>query len=302
MDFEKYHKIKILGDRDNSGILSNPKDEICIEEKVDGANFRFTITKDGYPMYGSRSRELEEKEFENKAWKKCIAFISGKLKDKDLSKYQGLIFYGECMTRHSIHYDWDNTPSYLGFDIKETIGEDTRYLSYNEKEIIFKDLDLLMVPLIKKCLAGEITDIKEEDIPKSSYYEGQAEGIVMKNYSKQLFAKFVTTKFKEINKKTFGMGQKYAENDDELIVAKYCTNARIDKQIWKLIDEDNVLELPLMKLLPKAVTKDIYEEQWQTILEGNYKLDLRHIRKLITHRCLAVLQQNITNNALVNNE
>ena len=37
--FERYHKIKVLGDEDNKGIFDDPEDEIIIEEKIDGGNF-----------------------------------------------------------------------------------------------------------------------------------------------------------------------------------------------------------------------------------------------------------------------
>ena len=43
MTFHKYHKIKLLGNEDNQGILSDPDDDIIIEEKMDGGNFRFMI-------------------------------------------------------------------------------------------------------------------------------------------------------------------------------------------------------------------------------------------------------------------
>ena len=59
MTFKTYNKIKIVGDFDNKGIFDNPEDEIVIEEKIDGANFRFMIKGDDI-IFGSRTQELTE--------------------------------------------------------------------------------------------------------------------------------------------------------------------------------------------------------------------------------------------------
>jgi len=57
--------------------------------------------------------------------------------------------------------------------------------------------------------------------------------------------------------------------------------------------------MKLMQYLPKNVYVDIMEEEWREILiESKWKIDLKNLNKTITKRCLAVLQQVITNNAL----
>lgn len=71
MTFSKYVKIKQLGDEENENIFAEPEDEIVIQEKIDGANFRFMI-KDGKIIFGSRTRELIENDMQSKAWKNAI--------------------------------------------------------------------------------------------------------------------------------------------------------------------------------------------------------------------------------------
>ncbi len=46
-NFIKYKKIRQLGHEENKHIFLDPDDEIVIEEKVDGANFRFMVSEDG---------------------------------------------------------------------------------------------------------------------------------------------------------------------------------------------------------------------------------------------------------------
>ena len=126
----------------------------------------------------------------------------------------------------------------------------------------------------------------------------QAEGIVLKNYRTQTFTKYVRDRFKEENRKTFGGSKKWATDDSGKIVALYCVNARIDKIIFKLIDEGEDLDLKLMHILPKRVTQDIFEEHWQDVCYSNYSVDFKSIRKKVSTRCFNVLKQMITNNAL----
>jgi len=304
--FHKYTKIKQLGDEENKYIFSNPDDIIVIEEKVDGANFRFFIHKDNYLVFGSHGRELSEGEHTEKAWRKCIEFIKSKLNNESVlinSEYKNKIFYGECMIKHSLDYDWERIPAILMFDILDTITG--KFI--DNKNAIFDDLNLPKIPFIKTCFAGKIGNIDDSAVPDSVYTpihaeDKKAEGIVFKNYKTQIFAKYVRAKFKEVNKQAFGGHKKFANNDDELVVATYCTNARIDKCIFKLSDEGMQLSKIMMTKLPMMVWNDIIEENYKDIFNTRYRIDLGEIKKLIAKRCLAVLDQVITNNAIYNGD
>ena len=102
-----------------------------------------------------------------------------------------------------------------------------------------------------------------------------------------------------LGKETFGFNKKYATNDEEMIVAKYCLNPRIDKAIFKLNDDGIDIDMPMMRQLPQYVYKDMIEEHWEDICHSKYVIDFHKLKKLVTTRCLRVLKQVITNNALV---
>lgn len=311
MIFEQYHKIKRLGDDDNKGILDDPNDIIYVQEKIDGGNFRFYITAEGKIIFGSRTQQLTSNEGSDdnmaKDFRRCANYVREILKDKPLENYQGLIFYGESCHKHTITYDFEHMPPFLLFDIK--ILEQGKYLEQPQVQIIAETLGFTMVPLIG-VFAADDEEIKqyltEDGVPKSMYsllsaQDQQAEGVVLKNYNKQLFAKFVRDKFKEKNAEAFGGNPKYNKVDDTdnaEIVFKYCTNQRIEKSIFKLLDEGHKLEMPLMGLLPVAVYSDIMVEEWKEIVFSKYKVDFGLMKKTVTKRCLAVLQQVMTNNAL----
>ena len=303
MEFHKYKKIKPLGDPDNEDIFLDPQDEIFIQEKLDGANFRFIIQR-GILIFGSRGQQLTSDEGEDtnvgKSFVMCLEHIRDTLKGKDLTEYEGLIFYGECMVKHTIHYEWEKIPAFLGFDI---MLED-KFLHTTLVKKTFADLGLDMVPEIKRTFAGDIKEVTDADVPISKYaplsnINQQAEGIVFKNHTKQLYAKYVRLAFKEDNKLTFGEIGKFAEGFDAQLIAKYCTNARIEKAIWKFVDMGKQLDMALTPMISGFVYQDIWEEEWKSIIKLNKELDMRKFRKGVLLRCKAVLDQMITNNAIL---
>jgi len=288
----KYPKIKIIGDEENKELLLNPDDEIVIQEKIDGGNFRFMYL-DGSFIFGSRTQELEEDKQEEMAWKRCIGYVK-RVSNKDiLHEMSHCIFYGECCTRHSTPYDFEKMPPYLGFDIYDL--DSHTFIHWVLAKKVFEDIGLYFVPVITTIKAKDMKPLTDKDVPKSEYYDGQAEGIVFKNYNKQIFAKYVTLKHREIATKTFGGSKKWATNDTDKIIATYCTNPRIDKKIYELVHEGNKLEMALMKQLPNRVFYDIIDEQYRDIISKNNKIDVGNLRKGIAKRCLHVLQQMITN-------
>jgi len=305
MTFHKYHKIKQFGDDENKELLSDPEDIIIIEEKIDGANFRFMI-KDGVMIFGSRNNIICEGDAEldknYKSWKRCVEYVKEKIRRLEIMHVEGAIFYGECCIRHSMGYNWETMPPFLGFDIYSL--KEKRFLDWDEKQFIFeKNLGLPLVPLVKKCKAKDIKKIDEKLVPKTLYPSPSAkdllaEGVVIKNYGKQIFAKVVREAFKEVNREAFGNNKKFVKDDSERIVAVYATNARIDKCAFKLLESGEKLGMELMHKLPKMVLEDIYEENWKEICFSNFSVNFKSIKKQISKRCFIVLQQMIANNAI----
>lgn len=318
MIFRKYEKIYTVGNDENKNLFSMPDVEVVIEEKVDGANFRFYINEHGEIIFGSRSQQLsEDKEHKfAKNFERCIKFLQQMLYGKDLSKYHGMVFYGECMVRHTMAYDWEKIPAYLGFDINNESNPNypKRFLPYPQVKEIFDELGLSFVPVIKICKVSEIGQIDDSLVPVSAYpypsgneRQRLAEGIVIKKYSwtqgseedVQIMAKYVRAEFKEDNAVTFGSRKGTATEDDTgELVFKYCTNARIEKIVFKLIDEGEKLDMTMMHKLPKRVLKDITEEHWSDIFESHWAVDFRKLRQLVPKRCASILNQMIVNNNL----
>ena len=124
---------------------------------------------------------------------------------------------------------------------------------------------------------------------------------MIKNYKTQVFGKVVREQFKEMNAKVFGGSKKQARTsgeDEQLLVATFCTNARIDKKIFSYINDGDELHMRLMAKLPKAVYEDIVDEEAKTIFKSNWVINFKMVRKLIAERCKQVLLQMIENSII----
>ena len=160
MEFSTYHKIRQLGNQENEDIFLDKEDEIFITAKYDGANMRF-IFKDEKIIFGSRTQQLTSDTGEDtnmsKNFIRCANHIREnilKLPPEHLKSMEHLIFYGECMVKHSLSYDWDKIPPFLGFDIYDT--KDKVFLNYIIITKIFKELGLEIVPLVWN---GKVIDL-----------------------------------------------------------------------------------------------------------------------------------------------
>jgi len=296
--FKKYPKIYYLGSEENSEFFDFGEDTVVIEEKIDGGNGSFWIDEDNKIHVGSRNRDLTNEEDE-KTFAKQRAVLQEKLENKELSPEY--IYYVEWMAPHTIKYD--TAPDVIGIDIRAKRsmieGEYGLFLARDRRAQLFDELGIENVPLVWR---GKINELKKQEvgklIPQSKYYNGKAEGIVLKNFCRkcrqgnhQLYAKIVADEFKEDNKAVFG-GVRKKNTDTEKIVEQYCTDARIKKQIQKLLNEENKpLGMELMSVLPRNIANDILQENISGIFEAYKWIDFASFKKMISHKCVKVLKE-----------
>jgi hypothetical protein len=301
MEFKKYDKVYRLGHEDNQEIFGDPEREVCLQEKVDGANFRVYI-KDGTLIFGAHNTQLTSDTGEDtnvqKNFTRAVNFVRETLRGKDLSAFNNLTLFMECMVKHTISYNWDITPAVLGFDVyNNEMGE---YVHWKQAKELFELLGFTFVPILKECKVKDLTlPITDEMVPQSKYTLQKAEGIVFKTFNPRIYGKYVREEFKEKNKEVFGGGKKEANTDEEYFIALYCPNFRIEKQILKLMDEGIKLDRPMMKLLPNRVYEDIWEENWKEMIHLKQKtINFDSFRREVTKRCLIVLDTFIQNQLL----
>ncbi len=311
----RYPKIFHIGTKNTEGFITPDAmdNEIVIEEKMDGANFRFGVI-DGKFRAGSRRVDFTPLMYPPnepttpvmnesalgqffKAVMYAFANYADKLKD-------GYVYFAEYMIPHTLDYDWDNTPLLLGFDIYDVNVQ--RFLGYDEKIKEFQRIGMPTVPLVKRMKLRDLTvEEYEKLIPKSKYRDGVAEGVVIKDYARQWFVKVVTPEFREANLATFGAGarkkaKKYSKDGAEWFVNAFVTRQRIEKIITKLVEEQGKEpEMTLMKYLPTAVLEDAWEEHWKDVIYENVVIDTKRMRSLAAKRCVRVLRAWLVKRAIL---
>jgi hypothetical protein len=193
---------------------------------------------------------------------------------------KGYVYFFEMMKKHTINYDWDNVPKAVLFDIYNVV----------EDEYIHRaNFDTFVTPeLIVPCIfEGEYKDF-DGKIPKSVYYDGKAEGYVIKPaYSVMKRdihgnihrAKVVGDNFKEAKKGVWGA----KDEPNAAFVNKYCTTARIDKQLHKLADNGHEIKPQMIGTIVYNTMKDICDEEFKKLAKIG-KVDFNIIKKEVQIR------------------
>lgn len=304
MSFPKYPKIKIIGDSENTVLFENKDKIIYAEEKIDGANARFMF-RESQLLFGSRNNDITSAE-PGKSWTAWTSYVANIVQatPEVFAENESYVYFGEAMVKHSLAYNFKDHPPFILYDIWDMKTE--KYVSRKVLENVCKRTGLVPVRLV---FAGSVQqfDMKkpQEYLTKSAYGDVEMEGIVVKSADVPVRAKFVSDKFKEVNKDVFGLSKRQARatNDDsEYFISTYFTNARIDKCIFKLRDDGHPISMKMMGTLIKAVYDDCIEECWKEILNERRVWDTQTIRTKLSKRCQAILTQMIVGGVVIKND
>lgn len=288
---KKYPSLRYPGEKETVGLFS--EGTVYIQEKVDGSNFR--LKRDGDELvFGSRNTEgegMNEDQFEDP-----IQFAEERVDKSGLLSVeemfgQPVVYFAEAMMPHTLSYDWADTPELVGFDVWLT--EDEEFAEPRQAKEAFKKIGVPFAPILDVIDASE-WDNYDFEVPQSAYGDVKAEGVVFKNPEQGVYGKYVREEFKEKNNKTFGKPKKYQESGAEKLSYQYITESRIEKQIYKMRDEEGKeVRMEMMaEGLPQNVIEDFVEEEGLNVfMEENYEIDLGEFRSVTSSRCANVLRR-----------
>ena len=317
--FPQYNKVHRIDKKQNHGILENGV--ILIQEKMDGANFRFTLENNIEEEYHTEGRELvfgsrrvtykNEKDVD-KSFIHAIEYIRENIDTEQLKEiqeqYDGkLVVYGEAMHKHTLEYGepqqtqnsttWRGVPNFLGFDIHHVTEDGVEHLDYHETDAIFDSINIPTVPEIYYGMAEDLPDDLHAnggiEFPQSEYRDGLPEGVVIKNEKTGQIAKIRTEKFKEKHgSQSVTNPDTYEPSDSVVLARQYATQARILKIIHKYEDRGKSVDnMGVMEDLWRSVFDDIISEEYDTIFLENHTIDTKEFRSEIASNTASVLQQ-----------
>jgi hypothetical protein len=239
-------------------------------EKVDGANFRFQLQQSGLIRFGDRSRVYDDPDAVPDPYQHAVRHVQNHLDRPALraavDDVEDIVFFGEAMHQHTIEYDWDRTPSFLGFDIW-SVSRDA-FRPPDAVEQIFDHLGLQPINAIERELPAAHFDPDSYSVPDSAWYDGPAEGVVLRNKRGQR-AKLLHPDFQEVDD-TIPVDASAATLAD-----KYATSRRFEKLAAKLEDRGERVKF---ETLYERVLEDIIREEHKQLYYGGATIEMDTFR------------------------
>jgi len=184
-------------------------------------------------------------------------------------------------------------PNVVLFDVWH---EDDSWLPWSEVENIVERSPFVRSNVIE--MGDPTVEELDLEIPDESMFGGAPEGIVVRRQDGSVRAKKVSQDFKEQNAQAFNDPSK-AEGDAASFVAAFVTDARIEKEANKLVDEGKYdgIRMEMMQDLPRRVLVDaVHENAWSELLttsdfEAEWDDDFKsEVRSRASKKCARVLQ------------
>jgi hypothetical protein len=245
-------------------------------EKVDGANFRFQLRDTGLLRFGTRGKVYDDPAAVPEPYQHAVRHVREELDRTALraavEDVESIVFFGEAMHHHTIDYDWEQTPSFLGFDIWS--AQDEAFRPPGAVQAIFERLGLQPVRAVQKELPARDFDPDSFAIPRSAYYDGPAEGVVIHN-KRGGRAKLLHPEFQEVDETV------PLDGDASDLAARYATDRRFEKWAAKLGDRG---EPVTFEALYKRVLEDIVREEHKQIYHREDAVDLDVFREAVAER------------------
>lgn len=269
-----YPKIYNIG---HSAIRDLWKDEVVVQEKVDGSQFSFG-KNNGVLFCRSKGKEINFLDPE-KMFLSAINYVQS-IEDKLTDGYSYRCEYLQKPKHNTLAYDRTPKNHLVLFDIDE-ISSEQKFTSREKLEEEASKLDIDVIPHFFHGVVSDITQFNELLNQISFLGKERMEGIVIKNYSrfgidgKPLFGKYVRDDFREQNRIAFRVSSPTPNLVIENIINTFKNEVRWKKAIQRLRDdgqlENSMTDIPkLLKEIPEDIFSECKEEIDKALREFAY--------------------------------
>ena len=269
-EYEAYQHVEKLGNSEVQDILFG---EVYVFPKIDGTNAH-VWKEDGVIRAGSRRRPLTVDD-DNAGFCKFVTDNMSKFEKLFEMLPEGAHVYGEWLVPRSLQtYRETAWRDFYIFDVR--VG--ARHLHYNDYQPFAVAADINYVPpmrIIRNPTIDNIHDVLDQNNFLIKDGAGAGEGVVLKNYDfvnkygRQVWAKVITSEFKELHHKAMGAPvSKGSDLVEEKIVDKYLTAALVDKIHANISNEEGGWS---SKCIPRLIHTAFYdlvrEHSWDMVKE-----------------------------------
>lgn len=280
--WHSYPSIYNLGHRYVESLLTVP---VNVEEKVDGSQFSFGVTKDGEIKIRSKGAQMyiEAPERMFSAAADSVRSLADRL-------HRGWTYRGEFLAKpkhNTLCYSRVPRLHIILFDI--CTGEES-YLSYEDKAAEAKRLGMECVPLLFHG-APTLETIRTL-LQSESVLGGQLiEGVVIKPAAYDLFGqdkkvlmgKFVSEAFKEVHSGSWRESNPTKTDVIERLAEQYATPARWNKAVMHLRERGQITDSPKdIGTLLREVVLDIEGDSTEEIKQKLYDFAWPQVRRMVT--------------------
>lgn len=239
-------------------------------EKIDGAPIRFQLQESGLIRFGDRTRVYDDPAAVPEPSQHAVRHVQSTLDRRALrhavDDVESLVFFGEATHRHTIEYDWDRIPSVLGFDVWS--AEKDGFYPVDTVEQIFDRLGLESVNVFERERRARDFDPDSYSIPESAWYDGPAEGVVVRNKRGQ--------RAKLLNPSVRDAGPRAPlDGSASEVATAYATQQRFERIASTLTAQD----LPItFETLFERVLEDIVRQNHDRLYHAGTMIDMQAFR------------------------
>lgn len=156
---------------------------LWILEHVAGQQLRFRLRDSGRIQFGDSSRVYDDPDELPAQYRHAVRHVQRQLDREALraavDDVERIVFFGEAMQYQGVDYEWERTPSVLGFGIWSAAAGQFR--PPDAVDGIFDRLGLQAVNAVEQEVRARDFSPETYSVPQSAWYDGPAAGVVIRN-------------------------------------------------------------------------------------------------------------------------
>lgn len=248
---------------------------LWIQEKVAGVHLRFQLLESGVIRVGDGNRTYDHDEIPL-PYRHAVRHVRENVDRAALraavDDVESVVLFGEATVQDAIDYDWNRVPPFLGFDVWS--GEDDRLLTPDAVEHIYDRLGLRAVNTFEREVRAVDFDPDAYDVPRSNWYDGPAEGVVVRNKTGDC-AKIRHPDFETVEERT------PVTPSIEEVARTYATDRRFERLAEQLADDGRPVTVDaLLARLFEAVVR----EERRRLFDGDRDVNVQELRSELAAR------------------